>query len=328
MAEHDETHVGQDPCTLVPEEFLPAKFAQQIRQAGIRAHHDDAAFVEKRQRITKATPLAVLRLCRAACCQHRPHMRFVDGRLGLREGQPDQGIEEIVPIAGTRRNLPPLKNAGFILLPKRSLAFLLGDETNRHPLGIRDRALRTVHQRVELCPGRPRAPGVAERLQRGDQRREAGRLKPRRRIPIMHVFQPRQRENTPPQPRDGRSGPARKGPVRAARRTRGSSLASLKRASVPRRLVNPYHSNGCSTLIEWHIGLDTGSRLSECRWGLLGSPAVSSGTGFSCQRHAAGSIGRSRRGCRWRRVCYSALHVRSLRRPAVAGEYVPLFVKP
>ncbi|MDA8258953.1 MAG: hypothetical protein M0Z99_25520 [Betaproteobacteria bacterium] len=101
MAEDDEAHAVQQLRAPVDEDFAPAMRAQarpEFRRAS-GDHH--AAFVELGQRIAQR---AAFGTALAARVRERRKMAPVECRLGQRQGQPDQRIEQVMPVAGACRD--------------------------------------------------------------------------------------------------------------------------------------------------------------------------------------------------------------------------------
>jgi hypothetical protein len=80
------------------ENLAPAMFAQRPPQIRRRARDDDTAFVELRQRVAQGAASGAAGRRASQGVMVAP----VDRRLAAREGEPDQRIEQIMPVAGTR----------------------------------------------------------------------------------------------------------------------------------------------------------------------------------------------------------------------------------
>ncbi len=107
MAEDDEAHGTQHVCPVFGKERPPAELAQQVEQSGLARQHDDPALVEMGQRVALAATHRAGR-------RHRLHMARADGQLGLRKAQPDQRVEEIMPVSRPRLDLAGIPDAAFI----------------------------------------------------------------------------------------------------------------------------------------------------------------------------------------------------------------------
>jgi hypothetical protein len=114
VAEDDEARAAQQFGTTLDEDVAPAMGAQALPQVGCRAGDDHAAFVELRQGVTQGTPR---RIARRTGRQERFAMPSIHHRLAAREGQPDQGVEQVVAVVGTRGDFTAAPGALFIALP-------------------------------------------------------------------------------------------------------------------------------------------------------------------------------------------------------------------
>ena len=101
MADDDEAHGHPDIGAPIDEQFLPFETPQQFEQLRAAGQDSDAAFVEVGQRVARAAARGARRL-------HGGDVRGDDRPLGPRKGQPDQSVEEVVPVAWPRLDL-----AGF-----------------------------------------------------------------------------------------------------------------------------------------------------------------------------------------------------------------------
>ncbi|MDO8787132.1 MAG: hypothetical protein Q7J42_03560 [Sulfuritalea sp.] len=102
MAEDYKARAAEQFLAPRDERLAPAMRAQGRPQFGARSRHHHAAFVELGQRVAQGTTRRAASLARIA--QSR-YVTPVEGRLAAREGEPDQRIEQIMPVAGPRRDL-------------------------------------------------------------------------------------------------------------------------------------------------------------------------------------------------------------------------------
>ncbi|MDP1613957.1 MAG: hypothetical protein Q8M11_23080 [Sulfuritalea sp.] len=111
MAEDHEARRAQQLVATLDEDLAPAMRAQCLPQTGGRTGDDHAAFVELGQCVAQAAARrSSLRARRAQRCYMAP----IEYRLGQRKGEPDQRIEQVVPIVEACLDLTGQKGMFFI----------------------------------------------------------------------------------------------------------------------------------------------------------------------------------------------------------------------
>nr|WP_231851024.1 hypothetical protein [Sulfuritalea hydrogenivorans] len=111
MAEDDEAGGAQQLFAPLDKNFPPAMRAQGRPEIGAGTRHDHAAFVELGQRVAQRAARGATLLL-----QHleRGNVASIECRLGPGETQPDQRIEQIMQIVGSRRNLAAQKRPRLV----------------------------------------------------------------------------------------------------------------------------------------------------------------------------------------------------------------------
>ncbi|MFZ1908527.1 MAG: hypothetical protein WAU52_05530 [Burkholderiales bacterium] len=98
VADDHEAHRFDQVRAPFPEQFPPAKSADEFDQRRVGKGDDRTALVENRQQIAQwAAPPAFARDLRG--------MARVEHRLGARKGDPGERVEKVVPVARTCRDL-------------------------------------------------------------------------------------------------------------------------------------------------------------------------------------------------------------------------------
>ncbi|MCX7165423.1 MAG: hypothetical protein NTV11_04000 [Rhodocyclales bacterium] len=101
MAEDQEARCAQQLGAAQDEHLAPPMRAQALPQPGGGSGHNHAAFIELGQGIAQRPSLVNSLFPRLL--QGR-NVAPVKGRLGLRKGQPDQRVEQVMPVVRTRRD--------------------------------------------------------------------------------------------------------------------------------------------------------------------------------------------------------------------------------
>src|SRR4051794_18097451 len=96
MAESRERHLPGELVASRPEELLPAELVKEPQELLRRRSHRDAALVEERERIACGPALRGLVL---AALLQQGRVLLVDACLRLRERDPHERIEDVVPVA-------------------------------------------------------------------------------------------------------------------------------------------------------------------------------------------------------------------------------------
>src|SRR5688572_33389510 len=130
MAECEEAHPGFELRAAPPEELLPCEIDDEARQLRRARGDDDAAFVEESERVAlgAAAPGLVL----AALFEDR-RVLGVDRRLRVGKADPDERVEEVVPVFRASLDLAGLCDAQLVVAAFAVRMSAQGDELERLP---------------------------------------------------------------------------------------------------------------------------------------------------------------------------------------------------
>ncbi|MCX7164026.1 MAG: hypothetical protein WCI19_01770 [Betaproteobacteria bacterium] len=145
MAEDQEAGTRKQFRAARHKHLAPAMPAQGPPQIGAATRHHHTAFVELGQRVAqRAARGASLLPRRADCSEVAP----VERRLGLRQGQPYQRVEQVMAVVGPRRHLAGEKGPLLVSFrygrrrDKAQLRTAAGDQAALAGSGIQCRDIR------------------------------------------------------------------------------------------------------------------------------------------------------------------------------------------
>ena len=93
---HDAHFIARSALALLPEQLLPAEVAQQVQRAAASSHCTIAPPSSKIVSRSRRRPR------RAALARDLGGMQRVDARLGAREGEPGERVEQVVQVVRPR----------------------------------------------------------------------------------------------------------------------------------------------------------------------------------------------------------------------------------
>ena len=154
VAENDEAHGTHHVGPAFGKECFPLEVTQQVEQFRLTGKYDDSAFIEVGQGIAR-------RAARHTGRRHRPPVAPAEDPLGLRKTQPDQRIEEIMPVAGARLDFAGVANPAFVGEAVR----LRRHETDAPAIRRKD-GKRSASAATAAVSGSPSGPGGKRSSQR------------------------------------------------------------------------------------------------------------------------------------------------------------------
>ena len=140
------------PCfAFAPEQPMPIVRIPRIQQCRVAQQHDNAAFVEMRQRALRA------RATFRSGNRDLRNLARIQRCLDLRKTQPDQRIQQVVPVALARGDFAALENALFVMQAVGEQFRCLRDEMRRTRLAMTIQSVdagprRAAQQIIVLAP--------------------------------------------------------------------------------------------------------------------------------------------------------------------------------
>ena len=122
MTKEQAAHTASCALALLPKNLFPREISHLLQKIDIACRNDDAALIKQSQCIL-GWP-AILRTARRLR-QQRLIVARIDRSLGVRECQPYQYIEKIMPVARTHVHFALAKNPHFVAILKSAAARIL-----------------------------------------------------------------------------------------------------------------------------------------------------------------------------------------------------------